>query len=384
MGGSMSKMAINADLESSYGILRYKHLETQLFHGNEEVFVPVIGYEDNYVVSNFGTIKRKLMRGKFGEPLKVRLTTQGYAKVDLYEDAKAKTFRTHVVVLNSFYINPDFTKKLLSTVEHKDNDKLNNSLENLMYASMKYQSQMENKAPNPKPCAEKLSRPVNMYDLDGNFVMHHASMSAAEQWLRNNGYPTANNSNISSCVRGTQATAYGYIWKEDEVEEIPGQEWKVVPESVLHSKRDGPYIASKLGGIVKNKHGQVMEGHLNGRMYTCGVLLNRIIAFAWVPNDDPTNNIDVDHVDGDILNHNASNLEWVTRAENVQRAYANGQNSHVQKVRVTDIATGESTIYNMVKDAIKALGVCGKTIKTYMKSQKNLVTGGKKYRVEYI
>lgn len=48
------------------------------------------------------------------------------------------------------------------------------------------------------------------------------------------------------------------------------------------------------------------------------VRVHRLIAQAWLPNDDPDNKNTVNHLDGDKLNNHISNLEWTTLAKNNQ------------------------------------------------------------------
>jgi hypothetical protein len=48
------------------------------------------------------------------------------------------------------------------------------------------------------------------------------------------------------------------------------------------------------------------------------VRLHRLIAQAWLPNDDPESKDTVNHIDGDKLNNHISNLEWTTLAKNNQ------------------------------------------------------------------
>lgn len=51
---------------------------------------------------------------------------------------------------------------------------------------------------------------------------------------------------------------------------------------------------------------------------------HRLVAEAYIENSDKENKIFVNHIDGDKLNNNKDNLEWVTPSENNFHAYEEG------------------------------------------------------------
>ena len=104
-----------------------------------EEWRPIEGYEGLYEVSNTGQVRsvdrydnRNCFRkGKVLSPIK---DTNGYLKVNLYCNGKNKKCLVHRLVTEAFLPNPDG----LPQVNHKDEDKTNNSVDNLEWCDSKY------------------------------------------------------------------------------------------------------------------------------------------------------------------------------------------------------------------------------------------------------
>ena len=86
-------------------------------------------------------------------------------------------------------------------------------------------------------------------------------------------------------------------------------------------------IATKLiGEFYKKQHILIpkMRGnYLKITLHRFGkgkqLSIHRLVAIAFVEN--PHNKEFVNHIDGDKLNNNFNNLEWVTASENIQHSY---------------------------------------------------------------
>ena len=79
-------------------------------------------------------------------------------------------------------------------------------------------------------------------------------------------------------------------------------------------------------GSNKNCSTRDRKGYLAVDLYENGERktkrVHRLVAEAFIPN--PDNKTEVNHKDGNKLNNNVSNLEWVTSKENVRHAWDNG------------------------------------------------------------
>ena len=163
-----------------------------------EVWKDIKGYEGHYQVSDKGRVKSV----KFGKEriLKPVRDTKGYLAVQLCKNGEIKRCFVHRLVAQTFIQNPNN----LPHINHKDEDKTNNSVQNLEWCDSKYNN---NYGTHNQRVAEKRSKPVLQYTLDCEFVKEWKSQSDVE---RNLGYSQRN---ISACCRGKYKSLYGYVWK---------------------------------------------------------------------------------------------------------------------------------------------------------------------------
>ena len=154
-----------------------------------EVFKDVPGYEGLYQVSNLGNVK-SLITGKILSP---GIDKGGYLKVSLYKSGEYKKLLVHRLVAIAFIPNPSNYPE----VNHKDENKQNNCVDNLEWCTSQYNREYS------------FAKQVGQFDLNGNLIKVWPSTREVARQL---GYYQ---SSISDCCRGYRncRTMYGYIWR---------------------------------------------------------------------------------------------------------------------------------------------------------------------------
>ena len=97
-----------------------------------EIWKDIEGYEGLYQVSNLGRVKS--LKYNKERILKIANGTDGYKIVGLTYNSKRKTFKVHRLVAQAFIPNPNEYPQ----VNHKDEDKGNNKVDNLEWCDNKY------------------------------------------------------------------------------------------------------------------------------------------------------------------------------------------------------------------------------------------------------
>jgi len=181
-----------------------------------EIWKDIEGFEGRYQISNFGNVMSlNYMSRGFANLLKQKINNKGYAWVDLWKYNKSHPMQVHRLVAQAFIENP----KNLPFVNHKDENPLNNNVENLEWCTQKYNTQYSlNLHPERYKRngyirhrnfgAYKHSRRVRQIDiLSEEVVREYNYIAEAGRILGKNEY------GIRECCLGKRKTAYGYKWE---------------------------------------------------------------------------------------------------------------------------------------------------------------------------
>lgn len=176
----------------------------------EEIWKPVKGYEGRYEVSNLGRVKSLGGTSMFGKNLlqrceKILKNTElknGYSMVGL----KEKKFYVHRLVAEAFLSNKDG----LPCINHKDENRKNNFVENLEWCSYSYNNTYGNHIDRVKKTLKdnnKLSlnnaRNQKVVCLDTGLVFRNIAEASKKTGA----------TNISKCCRGLIEKSGGYRWE---------------------------------------------------------------------------------------------------------------------------------------------------------------------------
>ncbi len=157
--------------------------------------VPIPEYSELYLISSKGRLKN-IKRDKVHA---ICLDSDGYPHYLLCNNKKRKAITAHRLVALAFIENP----LNLPCVNHKDEDKTNNSVENLEWCTVAYNNRYGTRN---ERVAEKRSRPIAQIKDGEVIAIYKNSREASEQ-------TGANRSKIRMCCRGERKHAGGYQWK---------------------------------------------------------------------------------------------------------------------------------------------------------------------------
>lgn len=172
------------------------------------IYKDIPGMENEYQATSDGQIwslkSKKFLKQQLKGP-------QGkeYYYVCICQNNIKKNYRVNRLIAMAFIPNPDN----LTCVNHIDNNKLNNSFDNLEWCSYEYNNsyndrimrsvetrKQNNNCTNPIMCDKITHEPIKEFDTTRDAIRYLGLSKNAD-------------SNISAVLNGRKKSAYGYFWK---------------------------------------------------------------------------------------------------------------------------------------------------------------------------
>ena len=170
-----------------------------------EIWRDIDGYVGLYKVSNVGRVKSLERIDRQGRRITEKIlaydSSRAYYEVVLSKNGKRQRKSVHRIVAEAFIPNPNN----LPQVNHKDEDKHNNCVDNLEWITLADNNTYGTRL---QRSMSALSTPVYQKKLDGTIIREWESLAQIESecgYLR---------SVISRAINGKAKTAYGYRWSK--------------------------------------------------------------------------------------------------------------------------------------------------------------------------
>lgn len=152
----------------------------------EEIWKDIEGYEGLYQVSNLGRVKSFMAAPKTGNKSEYimgqTLITGGYLTVYFCVNGKRSKRQVHRLVAQAFIPNPSG----LPFVNHKDENKTNNVVDNLEWCTSEYNANYGTSIQRARETRENKPKPIIQMNSEGEIIAIYKSPKIASILLKKN------------------------------------------------------------------------------------------------------------------------------------------------------------------------------------------------------
>lgn len=221
----------------------------------DEIWKDVVGWEGLYQVSSYGRVKS--FRKREPRLLSTCVGTHGYCVVLLHDgNGQRKNERVHRLVAQAFIPNPNN----YPYINHKDEDKTNNQVENLEWCTPKYNlnygTAIKRRSEAIKASPVKQRKAVIQLSLSGEFIKEYRSTKEASEET------SIDRRRISCAINHVGKQARGYLWVLKDNYNIDIDYGEIYKKESMHPKPKRIAQYTKDGIFIK-EWDSLKEAHLN-------------------------------------------------------------------------------------------------------------------------
>lgn len=320
-----------------------------------------------FKVSNMGRVESRMGTRSFGSKC-----AEGYFHYASSVKKKMKMMKVHRLVALAFIGDPPTSEHY--TVDHINNDRADNRVENLRWETLSNQAKFSHsRNPNRKTGGASRSKKVQCRrNADEPWGEIYASVREA---ARKNG---ASQGGISYAIKfGYRSVGMYWRFVTNVPEILDGEEWKTFTPSehsfekktslhhLIESRRN--FQISNLGR-VKSATGVISNGSEKGGYFVVGYgksfyRVHDLVARLFI-GPPPSSGHTVNHKDLNRSNNSATNLEWSTRSEQILHSHEKNLTRGSNRSKVSKEIIGrkvgdvEWTRYENASQAAKILNIC--------------------------
>jgi hypothetical protein len=299
--------------------------------------------------------------------IKGSIIASGYQIITVQYDGKSVIKQAHVFVYECFkgVVQDGYE------IDHIDNNKLNNRLDNLQALTVaEHHKKTRNENPDTgKKTGLKLAKAVIAINIKTKEETTYASLTEASLDI-----PGSTATKICMVLKGTRKSHQGYTFRYKETDDFIEDEIWVC---LLNPLFKGIEVSNL--GRIKSKRDIITYGKIHNTYMRVSVTQNQKAKMVFVhrlvceafhgPHPDPT--YTVDHIDRNRINNDATNLRWASKSEQRRNA------SDIKMVQVSDDSDNIIAIFETITNAERVLKIDNRLIKK--KCETNSTYNGMKF-----